>query len=49
MSLADLIFNASFSGDAVEAYNTMYGAGNVFWELWLAIALNLCMFKGSDS
>lgn len=30
-SLADVIFNASFSGDAIEAYNAIYGAGDSEW------------------
>lgn len=31
ISLADLLFNASFSGDAVTAYNTIYGTEVTNW------------------
>lgn len=31
VSLADLLFNASFSGDAVTAYNTIYGTEITNW------------------
>ncbi len=32
ISLADLIFNISFSGDPVEAYNAMYGTEITSWK-----------------
>ena len=47
-SLADVIFNASFSGDALEAYNTIYGAGDSGWEnvtSWTQMTNNDFLFE----